>query len=101
MKKYTFRLEAGGNYLDRVKCPVLVSGAEKSLYLDTEDHTMKVFRSLGHLKEGDKELWMSKAPGEGGLQARMGALGLSNQHTFRFLDRVFGIQRGNVFEARA
>ncbi|KAI9768097.1 MAG: hypothetical protein M1840_005131 [Geoglossum simile] len=98
MKKYTFRLDGGGSFLDRVKCPVLVSGAEKSLYLDIEDHTMKVFRSLAHLKECDRELWMSKAPGDGGLQAKMGALGLSNQHTFHFLDRVFCIQRGSHSE---
>ncbi|KAI9771203.1 MAG: hypothetical protein M1839_002862 [Geoglossum umbratile] len=100
MKKYTFRLHDGGSYLDRVKCPVLVSGAEKSFYLDIEDHTTKVFKSLGHLKEEEKELWMSKTPGEGGLQAKMGALGLSNQRTFHFLDRVFGIRRADVFEAQ-
>lgn len=100
MKKYTFRLKGGGCYLDDVKCPVFVSGAEKSLYLDIEGHTAKVFKALSHLKEQDKELWMSKTPGEGGLQAKMGALGLSNQRTFRFLDRVFNIDRGDIFELK-
>ena len=32
MPRYTLRLEEGGEFLDRVKCPVFVSGAAHSIY---------------------------------------------------------------------
>lgn len=100
MKKYTLSLPGGGSFLERVRCPVLVSGAGMSLYLDANHHTMRVFNSLKVQKEGDKQIWMATNPGEGGLQAKMGALGLSNQRTYRFLDEKFSIVRQELFPAR-
>lgn len=94
MKAYTLRLPGGKSLLSKVRCPVFVSGASNSLYLDVSDHTKAVYDGLVHLKEGvDKEVWVAEVPGEGGLQAKVGALALSNQRVFAFLDRHFGINR--------
>lgn len=81
--------------LETVTCPVLVSGAAKSLYVDADHHTMKAYHALTGLKAsvGDKQVWMSGSPGEGALQAKMGALQLANQRTFAFLDDKLGVRR--------
>jgi hypothetical protein len=92
MKKYTLKLPEG-SYLDKVKCPVFVTGAGKSLWLDVDDHTSKVYNALTNQKPEDKELWVATKPGEGGLQAKMGAIALCNQRVFQFLDGRFGIER--------
>lgn len=63
MKRYSLR----GGYLRQVKCPVLVTGAGKSLYFDTEEHTMRVFSDLNDLGERDRQLWLPSQPEEGGL----------------------------------
>ncbi|KAI0906257.1 alpha/beta hydrolase [Ustulina deusta] len=89
MKRYSL----AGGYLDRVKCPVLVSGASESLYLDASHHTKRVFDGLTSLSESDKELWMSITPGQGSLQAKMGAMQLVNQKTYKFLDEKMNIKR--------
>ncbi|TLS21199.1 uncharacterized protein PpBr36_10633 [Pyricularia pennisetigena] len=81
--------QGNGSYLKRVKCPVLVTGAAESLYLDVTDHTAAVFEALG----GEKELWVGTSPGAGGLQAKMGAIGLANQRVFAFFDRQLGVVR--------
>ncbi|MCJ1261273.1 hypothetical protein MMC22_001137 [Lobaria immixta] len=93
MRKYTLRLHDGGSFLARVKCPILISGADKSIYLSIEAHTTQVWNSLSHIGERDKALWMAKTPADGALQAKIGALDLSNEYTFRFLDEKFGIRR--------
>lgn len=86
MKKYTFK----DRFLERIKCPVLVTDAEHSIYFDTEDHTMRIYREL----PGDsKRLWLASTPEEGGLQAKVGAFGLANNKVFGFLDEIFDIKR--------
>ncbi|EAT91808.1 hypothetical protein SNOG_00313 [Parastagonospora nodorum SN15] len=92
MSKYSLK----GGYLEKVQCPVLVTGAGKSLYFDTEEHTMKVFDDLGHLEERWRRVWMPNRPEEGGLQAKIGAFGLANMKAYGFLDEVFGIRRVTV-----
>lgn len=92
MRKYTLK---GGN-LEKVQCPVLVTGAGKSLYFDTEEHTMRVFDGLGHIEERWRSVWMPSRPEEGGLQAKIGAFGLANMKVYGFLDEVFGIRRVTV-----
>jgi len=97
MKAYTLRLPQGGNLLHRIQSPVLVTGASKSLYLDVSEHTTAVYNGLKGLKEGqEKQLWVAETPGEGGLQAKVGALALCNQRVFRFLDQQFGIVRKSL-----
>jgi pimeloyl-ACP methyl ester carboxylesterase len=94
MKRYSLK----GGFLEKVKCPVFVTGAGKSIYFDTEEHTMRVLRDLEHLGEKNLKLWMPNKPEEGGLQAKMGAFGLANLKVFGFLDEVFGIKRVIVEE---
>ncbi|KAI1160633.1 Alpha/Beta hydrolase protein [Nemania serpens] len=48
MRKYMLK----DGCLRDVQCPVLVTGAGKSLYFDTEEHTMRVYADLAHL--GDR-----------------------------------------------
>jgi hypothetical protein len=96
MKKYSFRLDNGKDFLDRVTCPTLVSGAAKSLYLDVNSHTMAVWQKLNSVAETEKELWRADTPADGALQAKIGAFGLSNEYTFRFLDKKLGIKRNNA-----
>ncbi|KAK4130814.1 alpha/beta-hydrolase [Trichocladium antarcticum] len=93
MKRYSLALPDGKSYLERVKCPVLVTGASESLYIDATHHTMRVFNALTGVGEKDKEVWMAGTPGQGSLQAKMGALQLANQRTYQFLDRALGIER--------
>lgn len=90
MKEFTLRENDGSSYLSKVKCPVFVTGATNSLYLDLDDHTGMVVENLS---DSQKTVWVSTTPGEGSLQAKMGALGLCNQRAFEFLDRAFGIGR--------
>ncbi|KAK5996034.1 Hydrolase phmG [Cladobotryum mycophilum] len=70
MKRYS--LEDG--FLNKVRCPVFVTGAGKSLYFDTEEHTMRVFAELGHLGEGKRRLWMPSKPEEGACRPRLARL---------------------------
>ncbi|PGH16792.1 hypothetical protein AJ80_05107 [Polytolypa hystricis UAMH7299] len=98
MKKYTLRSATGNkgtadSYLDGVRCPALVTGAGKSLYLDVDDHTSRVYNGLTHQQPGAKQLWIATSPSEGGLQAKIGAVELCNQRVFHFLDQQFGIHR--------
>ncbi|KAK1960817.1 alpha/beta hydrolase [Colletotrichum sublineola] len=94
MKRYTLK----GGYLKRIRCPVLVSGAAQSLYLEASHHTMRVYNELTGVAEADKELWMTATPGQGSLQAKMGALQLANQKTFKFLDEKLKIERPKLQE---
>ncbi len=92
MKRYTLM----DGFLKKVRCPVFVSGAGKSLYFDTEEHTMRVFGDFAHLGESKRRLWVPSRPEEGGLQAKVGAFGLVNMKVYSFLDDVFEIQRVTV-----
>jgi hypothetical protein len=52
MKRYTLM----GGLLKKVQCPAFISGAGKTLYFDTEAHTMRAFDDLGHLGQSNKTL---------------------------------------------
>ncbi|KAL0941604.1 alpha/beta hydrolase [Colletotrichum truncatum] len=96
MKKFTFSgpgLKGSSGYLSRVLCPVLISGAGKSLYMDADDHTRRCFEGLVNVPFEKKEVWIPSSEGQGSLQAKMGALALCNQRTYEFLDRALGIER--------
>lgn len=93
MREFTFRLPDGGEFLDRVKCPVFVSGAAHSIYFDPELSVGKIMKKLGHLEEEKKEDWVPTQPADGGLQAKIGAWALLHEKTFRFLDQHFEIKR--------
>ena len=93
MKRYTL---VDGFLPRKVQCPVFVSGAGKSLYFDTEEHTMRIFNDLKHLGEREKRVWIPSRPEEGALQAKIGAWGLLNQKAYGFLDEVFKVERESI-----
>jgi hypothetical protein len=93
MMKYTLRLQDGKSWLDKVQCPVLVSGATQSLYLEPESDVLRVFDALEHLGDNHREIWIASTPEEGGLQAKIGAIALLVQRTFRFLDKHLNVER--------
>ncbi|RJE27121.1 hypothetical protein PHISCL_00588 [Aspergillus sclerotialis] len=97
MMKFTLRRDDGTSRLDQVHCPVLVSGATQSLYLEPESDTLRVFNALEHLRD-DREIWIAREPEEGGLQAKIGAIGLSVQKTFRFLDKHLDVHRPSPYQ---
>ncbi|KAK2030519.1 alpha/beta-hydrolase [Colletotrichum zoysiae] len=96
MKKFTFsgqEQKDGSSFLSRVLCPVLVSGAGKSLYMDVDSHTRRCFEGLTSVSPEHKDIWVPSSEGQGSLQAKMGALALCNQRTYQFLDQALGIKR--------
>ncbi|KAL5355553.1 Alpha/Beta hydrolase protein [Aspergillus floccosus] len=101
MKNYTFRSrheqdKDDESFLSRVTCPVLLSGAGKSLYLDVDNHTKRCYDALVNVAERNKQLWIPESEGQGSLQAKMGAFRLCNQKTYRFLDECFGVCRSSL-----
>ena len=104
MMRYTFKLasqrdddKAGEDYLARIKCPVLISGAaaDPKSFLP-ELSTDILFNNLVNVKEENKKVWIAKAWSDGGLQAKCGAWSLLQYRTFQFLDEKLGIVRGDV-----
>lgn len=93
MQTMTLKSQTGAEYLDRVRCPVLVTGAEQAIYFEPEMNARKIMTKLGHLDEADKSLFVGDGPAHGGLQAKIGCLSIMNQKQFDFLDRQFGIER--------
>ncbi|KAL3302144.1 alpha/beta hydrolase [Colletotrichum asianum] len=85
------------DYLTRVVCPVLVSGSGNSLYLDVDEHTKRCYDGLVNVPLENKEMWVPASPGQGSLQAKMGAVALCGQRSLQFLDRALGIDRPPVF----
>ncbi|KAI0975804.1 Alpha/Beta hydrolase protein [Xylaria arbuscula] len=96
MQRFTLQQgdgKTGTDYLGQLKCPTFVTGAAKSLYFEVADHTDMVFGGIQHR---EKECWVGLKPGNGGLQAKMGAVALCSQRVFAFLDRTFGVKRQSV-----
>ena len=90
---YTLQRDDGSNYLDSVRCPVLVTGAGSSFYFDPSTSTTKIFNSLTQVRVEDKEEWIAKDSVFGGLQAKIGAFGYSMQRTFSWLDQKYNVDR--------
>lgn len=88
MQAYTLE-----GHLERVHCPVFVTGARFSLYCQPEVSTERIYSELiGH---GNKNVvkWIAENPAQGGLQSKVGAFTVLNQKIFAWLDGVFGIDR--------
>ncbi|KAI3326229.1 alpha/beta-hydrolase [Xylariaceae sp. AK1471] len=104
MKPFTFRLHGIGSgkregsddrdYLERIRCPVLVTGAaaDPTMFL-AGITTDKVMAGLTNVPEGQVELWMPKTYSEGGAQAKSGAWQVLQFRTYKFLDEKLGILR--------
>ncbi|KAF4634026.1 hypothetical protein G7Y89_g4082 [Cudoniella acicularis] len=93
MKKYTLALPEGKSELAKVKCPVLVTTPGNTLYFKPEISTHLVLNELKHLGD-QRSTWDAKGVGHGGLQGKVGALAISHQKYFAFLDEKFGFVRG-------
>ncbi|KAI9776751.1 MAG: hypothetical protein M1839_009395 [Geoglossum umbratile] len=96
MRRYSFRQADGTSFLARVKCPVLVSSAGQSLYLQPGTDAKLIYDALDQVPDENKSVWVATKPEEGGLQAKIGAISLSAQKTFEFLNRNFGMDYEHV-----
>ena len=104
MKPFSFRLDRtvarpakynlSGDYLERIRCPVLITGAaaDPSMFM-ADLTTNKVMAGLISVEAGQTELWMPKTYSEGGAQAKSGAWQMLQYKTFRFLDEKLCISR--------
>ena len=99
---FSLDTEKDGRVLDRVACPVLLtgSGGGAEMYSSAANGAMKIHKLLTMVPEADKELWVTVEPADGGLSASIGAWPLLAQKSFRFLDRHFGINRNIVPESK-
>ena len=96
LQKYSLKTVDGEEYLGRIKCPVLVTGAASSLYSKPDTSTTKIFSRLTQLPNHQKQQWIGEAVSDGGLQAKVGAFALAQQRTYAFLDKSFGIHRESL-----
>jgi len=94
-RDFSLETERDGKMLDRVACPVFLTGpgAGKELYASASDSTFKIHRLLTKVAESDKEVWVPTDVAEGGLTAKVGAWALLAQKSFEFLDKHFEIKR--------
>lgn len=92
--KYNLREPSGQSILERVKCPVLVTGAKDSLYFSVDAGARRIYNEL-RAAPVDREvrLWLPETPGQGSLQAKIGALASLHEVVFGWLDGVFSIRR--------
>lgn len=89
-----FSLKDGeGEYLSKIKCPTLVTGAADSFYFTPQQNATRIFNSLSQLDLTKKHLWIGRGVQGGGLQAKIGSLALMHYKMFSWLDEQFGIQR--------
>ncbi|KAL7952858.1 cytochrome P450 [Trichoderma compactum] len=58
MQRFTLRLEDGKEYLDKLKCATLVTGASDTFYFVPDINAERIYEKLGHLDSGKKELWV-------------------------------------------
>lgn len=92
--KYTLR-DGTHERLQDIQCPVMLTGAEDSLYAPPAV-SEKMYETLVQLDPLQKHLWIGTGVGEGGLQAKVSALGISHQKMFSWLDLQFGIRRDGI-----
>ncbi|EPE30947.1 alpha/beta-Hydrolase [Glarea lozoyensis ATCC 20868] len=90
--RYTLQ-EGGKEYLSDVRCPVMVTGAADTLYFKPEISTTLIWNALEHLDDGKRAIWIAKGVGQGGLQAKIGAMSVAHQKMFSWMDDQLGIQR--------
>ncbi|KAJ2995834.1 hypothetical protein NUW58_g1161 [Xylaria curta] len=101
MRRWTLRGDSDNDpFLSRVHCPVLVSGASRTIYTKPDISTMRVVRDLAHLPEDKKDVWIADDAGDGGLQGKVGAWRLTQQRTFAFLDRHMQVSRPSLLKSR-
>lgn len=92
-KRYTLRLPGGGEYLSKITCPVMVTGAADTMYSSPELSTDLIFKNLEHLGDEDRHLWVAEDVGQGGLQAKVGSMSIAHQIMFAWLDDRFNVEK--------
>lgn len=97
MKRYTFKAgeEHGGkDFLERVRCPVLVTGAAADPVSFLPEASVKaIVKGLVNVDQRDIEIWLTARYSDGGAQAKSGAWALLQHRTYQFLDQKLGICR--------
>lgn len=88
----------GGTVLDRISCPVFITGAARTIYASPALSTTRIYKLLTRVPESQKDVWIPENSGQGGLTAKVGAWGLLAQRTFVFLDKCFDIEREGLAE---
>lgn len=96
MQRYTLRLKDGGEYLSKLKCATLITGAADTFYFVPGLNAERIYEKLDHLDNSKRELWIGEGVNGGGLQAKIASLALSHQKMFTFLDKQFGITRPSL-----
>lgn len=92
-KRFSLRGAEGEEYLERVTCPVFVTGAADWAYFPAEQNAVKVYDVLERLHPGQSKLWVAKGVGSGGLQAKVAAISAVHDKTFEWLDQVLLVDR--------
>lgn len=94
-KDFSLLTEKDGNILDKVTCPVFLTGpgAGREMYASADDSTLKIDKMLTKVPEGNKEVWVPMDVADGGLTAKIGAWALLAQKSFCFLDKHFEVKR--------
>ncbi|KAK3296591.1 Alpha/Beta hydrolase protein [Chaetomium fimeti] len=82
-----------GKITDRIRCPVLLTGASSSVYASPDESTVVIYNALSQVPEERKEMWIPKEVGQGGLTAKVGAWKLLAQKSFQFLDKHLHVER--------
>ena len=93
MQTMTLKMLDGSEYLEKVQCPVMVTGAAQTIYFEPQINAETVFANLEHLEKSRKLLWVGNGPSDGGIQAKIATLGLMHQRMFEWLDQQLGVVR--------
>ncbi|KAL7929275.1 alpha/beta-hydrolase [Trichoderma chlorosporum] len=95
MKVFSLENDKDGKMLERVTCPVLLTGpgSGREVYSSAVDGALKVYNRLSQIPEGNKETWIPEEEADGGLTAKIGAWPLLAQKSFQFLDKHLDVKR--------
>ncbi|KAK9440012.1 alpha/beta hydrolase [Metarhizium brunneum] len=92
-REFSLDREGDEPIVDRIKCPVLLTGASRSLYASAQDGTIAVYNALKGVPENEKEVWIPSNIGEGGMTGKVGAWALLSQKSFQFFDKHLRVHR--------
>ncbi|BDD60846.1 hypothetical protein MPDQ_007219 [Monascus purpureus] len=93
MQTFTLKQSDGSEFLHKIRGAVLVTGAQDTMYFTPDLNARRIFARLDHLPEHRKDLWVPTGVDLGGLQAKIGAIGMKQQRMFAWLDQQLEIRR--------
>ena len=85
--------ETGEEYLKKVNCAVMVTGAAQTIYFEPEMHAEVVMKNLDHLPDEKKVLVIGDGTSNGGIQAKVATLDLMHRTHYSWLDKVLNVRR--------